>query len=564
MLSTDALQAAVPGMLVSSTLQAVTGATALPAAVAVLVEGGMRQMFLIKLKTIVTAVVVLCLALAGAGTAAHHVLVSGDSGPGNPTESVSLPPAQDQPPGAKVAPKNSPRPADKEPPKNDKPKQPAPKSKSGPPGVPLEITLKSRKDTYTLDRGGKSAAEYLELIKNTNKGGDVFPPPEVDLTVEVRNTGNKEITFWTAGDPLKLMLELKGPSAYNTMLPFAFRTELRLPKGTAFGPGKSHTFKLSSLRFGFRGASHAAYWTEEGEYTLGATLETGVSPIPRDAKEYQFDKTYGLVTLSSAPIKVKVVLKGKEKDKEKPPAAKSKSEPPGVPLEIVLKSGKDTYVLDRGGKSAAECLDQIKKTIEGGEVFLPPEVDLTIEVRNTGNKEITFWTAGDPLKLMLELKGPGAYNATLPIDFTYELRLPKGTAFAPGKSHTFNLSSLRFGFRGDSHAAYWTEEGEYTLSATLQTGVSPIPKDAKEYHFDKTYGLVSLTSTPIKLKVVLKGKDKEKGKAPAAPLELSLKLGMEKYTLDRGGLTAAEYVKAIKTKDEGDVFPPPEVGLRSR
>ena len=332
MLSTDALQAAVPGMLVSSTLQAVTGATALPATVAVLVEGGMRQMFLIKLKTIGTAVVVLCLALAGAGTAAHHVLVSGDSGPGNPTESVSLPPAQDQPPGAKVAPKNSPRPADKEPPKNDKPKQPAPKSKSGPPGVPLEITLKSRKDTYTLDRGGKSAAEYLDQIKKTIEGGEVFLPPEVDLTIEVRNTGNKEITFWTAGDPLKLMLELKGPGAYNATLPIDFTYELRLPKGTAFAPGKSHTFKLSSLRFGFRGDSHAAYWTEEGEYTLSATLQTGVSPIPKDAKEYHFDKTYGLVSLTSTPIKLKVVLKGKDKEKGKAPAA---------PLELSLKLGME-------------------------------------------------------------------------------------------------------------------------------------------------------------------------------------------------------------------------------
>src|SRR5262245_28658257 len=186
------------------------------------------------------------------------------------------------------------------------------------------------------------------------------------------------------------------------MLPGALRTELRLPKGTAFGPGKSHTFKLSSLRFGFRGGSHAAYWTEEGEYTLGATLETGVSPIPKDAKEYGEDKNYGMVTLISATIKLKVVHKGKEWGRQKPQAAKSKSEPPGVPLEITLKSAKDTYTLDHGGKSSAEYLDQIKKTIDGGGVFPPPQVDLTIEVRNTGKEEISFWTTGDPLKIMLE------------------------------------------------------------------------------------------------------------------------------------------------------------------
>src|SRR5262249_13594751 len=155
-------------------------------------------------------------------------------------------------------------------------------------------------------------------IKKTIEAGSVFPPPQVDLTVEVRNTTDKQLQFWTDGDPVKIMLELKGPGAYSTQLPVVFTLEFRLPKTTTLGPGKSHTFGASSLRYGDRGTSHAAYWTEEGEYTLSATLETGVSPVPKDAKEYEPDKNFGLVTLTSAPTKINVVLKGKEKDKQKP------------------------------------------------------------------------------------------------------------------------------------------------------------------------------------------------------------------------------------------------------
>src|SRR5262249_43607396 len=158
------------------------------------------------------------------------------------------------------------------------------------------IVLRSGKDTYTLDRRGKSAAQYLKLIKQANRAdvfppGDVFPPPRVDLTVEVRNTSDKKIKFWTTGDPVYIKLDLKGPGAYSSPLPGLSSAEYRGPIPTTLGPGKSYSFKLSSLMYGDRGNSDGAYWTEEGDYTLSATLETGVSPKSKDAKEYHFDKT---------------------------------------------------------------------------------------------------------------------------------------------------------------------------------------------------------------------------------------------------------------------------------
>src|SRR5262249_23293862 len=166
----------------------------------------------------------------------------------------------------------------------------------------------------------------------------------------------------------------------------AVTADFRGPTSTTLAPGKSHTFTLKRLEYGSRGASDAAYWTEEGEYTLSATLETGVSPIPKDAKEYRFDRAFGHVTLIGAPIKLKVVLKGKENQQQKQPAG---------PLELRLNLGKDTCTLDRGGLTAAEYLKKIKKTNKDG-VFPPPAVDLTVEVRNTSNKEVQIWTGGDP------------------------------------------------------------------------------------------------------------------------------------------------------------------------
>jgi hypothetical protein len=54
----------------------------------------------------------------------------------------------------------------------------------------------------------------------------------------------------------------------------------------------------------------------------------------------------------------------------------------------------------------------------------------------------------------------------------------------------------------EGSASYWTEPGEYKLIATYQTAVSPAPKGAKESHWDKGFGLVTVTSSTLKLKVV--------------------------------------------------------------
>ena len=86
---------------------------------------------------------------------------------------------------------------------------------------------------------------------------------------------------------------------------------------------------------------------------------------------------------------------------------------------------------------------------------------------------------------------------------TADYRASDVVAIAPGKSHVLTLSNLSFGFRGPSHLAYWTKAGEYTLTATYHTMVSPMPQGAlKAPSFLPDFGHVSATSATIKLKVI--------------------------------------------------------------
>ena len=59
-----------------------------------------------------------------------------------------------------------------------------------------------------------------------------------------------------------------------------------------------------SQRSSFRGVATQAYWTEPGEYTLGASYATALSPAPPGSKDA--GQGFGRVTLTAAPVKIKV------------------------------------------------------------------------------------------------------------------------------------------------------------------------------------------------------------------------------------------------------------------
>jgi hypothetical protein len=209
------------------------------------------------------------------------------------------------------------------------------------------------------------------------------------------------------------------------------------------------------------------------------------------------------------------------------PEEKSKTDPPGAPLEAKLVVKKATYTLDRRGETAEQYADAAKKS--------PPlvEVDLVLELKNTSDKEITIWIAddyrkeerqdgGDYVKLQLDLKGPGAVSALVQQRFTRPKTPPPRTrSIAPGKTWALPITTLNYGTHGvatyEAYRTCWTGPGEYALTATFKTAVSPAPQGSKETkwaHFEG--GFVTVTTAPVKLKVVTGGKNHEPAKGELA------------------------------------------------
>jgi hypothetical protein len=167
------------------------------------------------------------------------------------------------------------------------------------------------------------------------------------------------------------------------------------------------------------------------------------------------------------------------------------------PVTLKLVNKKDAYAWDAGGKTPKEFqkqLDEIAAAMKKNPrppITLPnpPKVELTLQVVNTGKEDVTVYVGGDPNVYTLELKGPGVRDFMGELALTADFRLPKGITLAPGKSYDIPITQLKDGFRGVSRNVYWTEPGEYTLTATYQLS------DDKG---DKTK---LLKSEPVKFKV---------------------------------------------------------------
>ena len=181
---------------------------------------------------------------------------------------------------------------------------------------------------------------------------------------------------------------------------------------------------------------------------------------------------------------------------------KSKTDPPGAPLEAVLRAKTAKYALDLGGKSAAEFRKQIESGGDTGNYPEAPKVDLVLELKNTGREEVQVKVFGTENTVELTLKGPGAITEQLKRRITNKLRIaPKTMTLAPGKSVSVPITSLAFGLKG-SHRAWWVEPGKYTLSARYKTSVSPRPKDARDA--GGGFGAVTVISAPVTLEVEAK------------------------------------------------------------
>jgi hypothetical protein len=178
------------------------------------------------------------------------------------------------------------------------------KKETKPADAPVTAKLVAKKDTYKLDLNGLSAEDFKKALKEGEKSGKTPPAPAVELALELTNTSDKEVKIWIGGDGTTLTLDLKGPGAVSVTPMRAFTQEYRIPMTVTLAPGKSQTLPITGLSYGHRGVATQAYWTEPGDYTLGASYATAISPAPPGSKDA--GQGFGRVALTAAPVKIKV------------------------------------------------------------------------------------------------------------------------------------------------------------------------------------------------------------------------------------------------------------------
>jgi hypothetical protein len=175
------------------------------------------------------------------------------------------------------------------------------------PELPVTATLVAKTTTYKVDLGDMKPEDFKKMLAEAEKSGKAPQPPAIEMTLELKNTSDKDVEVWISGNPVEVNLELKGPGAV-TIKPRLLRPAIYInPKPVTIAAGKTHSIPVTSLKSGFRGDTSWAYWTEPGDYTLTASFKTGISPAPKDVKETK--DGFGVVTITAEPVKIKVETK---------------------------------------------------------------------------------------------------------------------------------------------------------------------------------------------------------------------------------------------------------------
>jgi RNA polymerase sigma factor (sigma-70 family) len=434
------------------------------------------------------------------------------------------------------------------------------KGKTDPAGVPLELKLVARKRRYVFqsDQLGKTPEEYRKELEGYRAAGSGFvapEPPAVDLVLEFRNTGAKELIFQLGGNTTDYVTvpHLDGPGAVNLVWVGRYnRRALVPPVEVKLAAGATHELPIRQLKSGPEVTQPSSisysYWTQGGgEFKLHFTMDTVVSPAPAGSKDA--GNGFGRVKLTSNTVNLEVV----------DAKAQGKTDPPGVPLEMRLVARKNRYTLDLGGKTEAEFRAHVEKNKQGVGPFQmapapAPRVDLILEFRNTSMQAVEVWVAGVPdPELTLDLQGPspltihGSYGELKPREVP-----SSAVRIDAGKTHEIPIQHLHT-HQGDT-IHYWCRPGEYTLTAQLRTALSPAPANSKQAA--RGFGRVTLTAEPVKIQVV-DARDQGKSDPPGVPLELKLTAKKDSYTLDLGGKTPEEFRKLLAAAKSGDAPIPP-------
>ena len=179
--------------------------------------------------------------------------------------------------------------------------------------------------------------------------------------------------------------------------------------------------------------------------------------------------------------------------------AEEKKEPTkeAGPLELKVILKTDTIVWDADEKARKEFKTtledaqkkMLKKPPENVKLPALPVFEATLQITNTSKKEVTMQVEGDANKLTLDLKGPGVIALSPLRAFTANFNLGRAVTLKSGEKFEIPIQKLGDGFRRASRDIYWTDLGEYTLTASYIIGGGDGEKESV------------LTSEPVKFKV---------------------------------------------------------------
>jgi hypothetical protein len=172
---------------------------------------------------------------------------------------------------------------------------------------------KTEKLIYPLDLGGRTPEEFRQYLREAERTDRLPPPPVVNLSLEVRNTQDREARIAFGTDETELRLDLTGHGAMTVNARNRLNAAFLIPKMVTLAPGQSYALPITQLVFGSRGQIRYAYWIAPGEYTLHVRLKVAVSPAPRGTRKarvpVQAGEDFGYVMVASAPIQIQVALK---------------------------------------------------------------------------------------------------------------------------------------------------------------------------------------------------------------------------------------------------------------
>jgi hypothetical protein len=171
-----------------------------------------------------------------------------------------------------------------------------PKGKPDRRAAPLEATLASRKESYTLDLEGRTAAQFARRV-NFNQGLDLPPAPEIDLELTLRNVSDESVSISVFKD--FITVALSGDGAMNhPEVPVTQVGTSPPAEPHDLAPGESCSVPIKSMGKTYRRHS---YWLLPGEYTVYVTCSVSVTPAPKNS--YFSD----MIDVEPAPLRLKVV-----------------------------------------------------------------------------------------------------------------------------------------------------------------------------------------------------------------------------------------------------------------